>query len=57
MFQSWLEQVERDVAAAERRRIIALLLEDCTCQKDRGELVEECKAHELVRIIMEHSNE
>lgn len=55
--ENWLDQLERDVAAAERRRIIALLLEDCTCQKDRGELVDECKAHELVRIIMEDSND
>lgn len=41
----------------ERHRIIALLLEDCTCDYDRGELANECKIHELVRIIQEHSDD
>ena len=53
--EDWMSELERDVAAAERNRIIAILLEDCTCQRDRGELVEMCGIHDLVEIIREHS--
>lgn len=55
--EDWMSALERDIAAAEQRRIIALLLEDCTCDYDRGELANECKIHELVRIIQEHSDD
>lgn len=53
--ESWMQELERDIAETERNRIIRILLEDCTCQYDRGELVEMCGIHNLVEIIKEHS--
>lgn len=53
--ESWMQELERDIAETERNRIIRILLEDCTCQYDRGELVEVCTAHNIVEIIREHS--
>lgn len=50
-----MQELERDIAETERNRIIRILLEDCTCQYDRGELVEMCGIHNLVEIIKEHS--
>lgn len=50
-----MAELERDIAETERNRIIAMLLEDCTCQYDRGELVEVCTIHNIVEMIREHS--
>lgn len=53
--ESWMQELERDIAETERNRIIRILLEDCTCQYDRGELVEVCTIHNIVEMIREHS--
>ena len=48
--ENWLDQLERDIAAAEQRRIIKIILEDCQCRCvwEQHELIERCFTHELV---------
>lgn len=48
--QDWMSALERDIAAAEQRRIIRIILEDCACRCvwEQHELIEKCFTHKLV---------
>lgn len=53
--EDWMSALERDIAAAEQRRIIRIILEDCVCRCvwEQHELVEKCFTHQLVDHIRE----